>query len=204
MIGSLTGEIIEKQSPFLLLDVQGVGYEIAASTNTLAKLPDLGQTITLHTHFVVREDAQILFGFFERQERALFRILIKVSGVGPKVALSILSSIQVDDFVRCVYLRDTARLIKLPGIGKKTAERLMIEIRDKLKDMDQFVNTKASTRGVNNEVASQASTYQDAYSALISLGYSDQQSRYALSGISEQIQSSAEMIKAALKIIDKR
>ncbi len=135
MIGSLTGKIIEKQSSLLLLDVRGVGYEIAASTNTLEKLPDLGQTITLHTHFIVREDAQLLYGFFDRQERALFRILIKASGVGPKLALSILSAIQVEAFIRCIYQRDSATLVKLPGIGKKITERLIIEIRYRLNDM---------------------------------------------------------------------
>lgn len=202
MIGSLAGKIIEKQASFLLLDVQGVGYEIAVSMNTLTKLPDLGQTTTIHTHFIVREDAQLLYGFFDRQERALFKILIKVSGVGPKLALSILSAIQVEDFLRCVYEQDTPRLIKLPGIGKRTAERLMMDLRSKLKDIDQLANAVTPVKKLNNGVSSKTGSYHDALSALVTLGYGDAQARYALSAISERIDSSADMIKASLQIIN--
>ena len=121
MIGRIQGVLIEKQPPVVLVDVQGVGYEIQAPMTTIYQLPELGEQVTLHTHFVVREDAQLLYGFAEQRERALFRTLIKVNGVGPKLALTILSGIETDDFVRCVREDDTATLVRLPGVGKKTA-----------------------------------------------------------------------------------
>jgi Holliday junction DNA helicase RuvA len=124
MIGQLRGVILEKKPPQLVLDVNGVGYEIDASMQTFYRLPDVGKEIILYTHFVVREDAQHLYGFFDREERALFRTLLKVNGVGPRLSLTILSSVDASEFARCVVNNDTASLTRVPGIGKKTAERL--------------------------------------------------------------------------------
>ena len=132
MIGQLHGIIREKQPPQLILDVHGVGYEINAPMSTFYRLPDIGQEITLFTHFVVREDAHHLYGFSTREERLLFRTLLKVNGVGPRLGLTILSSIEPNEFVQCVINQDAARLICLPGVGKKTADRLIIEMRDTL------------------------------------------------------------------------
>ncbi len=137
MIGQIRGIILEKQPPQLLVDVHGVGYEIDAPMSTFYQLPDVGQEVSLFTHFVVREDAHHLYGFYTRDERHLFRTLLKVNGVGPRLALTILSSTAPDEFVRCVLNNDTASLVRLPGIGKKTAERLVIEMRDKLSDWCQ-------------------------------------------------------------------
>src|SRR5210317_1798696 len=119
-----------------MVDVSGVGYEVEASMNTFYKLPEVGTFVTLYTHFVVREDAQLLYGFADRRERSLFRQLIKVNGVGPKLALTILSGISADEFVRCVHAEDTAALVRLPGVGKKTAERLIVEVKDKLDKLE--------------------------------------------------------------------
>ena len=127
MIGRLTGILLVKQAPELLLDVNGVGYEVQAPMSTFYQLPELGVRVSLHTHLVVREDAQLLYGFAELPERQLFRTLIKVNGVGPRLALTILSGMDVGQFVACVQSADTATLVKLPGVGKKTAERLLVE-----------------------------------------------------------------------------
>src|SRR5436853_116691 len=134
MIGQIRGIIIEKQPPQLMVDVLGIGYEIDAPMSTFYQLPESGQEVTLFTHFVVREDAHHLYGFYTRDERLLFRTLLKVNGVGPRLALTILSSTSPEEFVRFVLNNDTASLVHLPGIGKKTAERLVIEMRDKLSD----------------------------------------------------------------------
>ena len=134
MIGRLQGVILVKQAPEIVIDVNGVGYEVQVPMTTIYQLPEVGKSVTLHTHFVVREDAQLLYGFAELRERSLFRTLIKVNGVGPKLALTILSGIESDDFVRCVRDGDTASLVRLPGVGKKTAERLLVEMKDRLKD----------------------------------------------------------------------
>jgi len=132
VIGFLRGRILDKQPPWLLLDVNGVGYEIEASMNTFYKLPEVGAELGLHTHFVVREDAQLLYGFADQQEKQLFRSLIKVNGVGPKMALGILSGISAEAFIRTVHNEDTTALVRVPGVGKKTAERLIVEMKDRL------------------------------------------------------------------------
>ena len=134
MIGRLRGILLEKQPPQLLLDLNGICYELQAPMSTFYRLPEIGQSITLYTHLIVREDAHLLYGFSQEHERTLFRTLIKVSGVGPKSALTILSGIEADAFVRCVMDNDVASLSPLPGIGKKTAERLVVEMRDRLAD----------------------------------------------------------------------
>src|SRR3990167_15427 len=132
MIGFVQGKLIEKQPPYLLIDVNGIGYELQASMNTFYKLPDLGAGIKLLTHLIVREDAHLLYGFMDHRERELFRTLIKVNGIGPKLALTILSSMAPDDFVQCISANDAASLVRMPGVGKKTAERLIVEMRDRL------------------------------------------------------------------------
>ena len=176
MIGRLRGTILLKQPPQLLIDVQGVGYEVDAPMSTFYQLPDTGTEVVLHTHLVVREDAQLLYGFGSETERTLFRHLIKINGVGPKLALTILSGMGADEFVVCVQDGDTAALVRMPGIGKKTAERLIIELRDKLKDAQpQEQSDGKSQTDMSLSVASRNSPISDATSALIALGYKPQE-----------------------------
>lgn len=199
MIGRLKGILVEKQPPQLLLDVNGVGYEVDASMNTFYKLPELNKQVVLFTHLVVREDAQQLFGFYDKSERSMFRTLIKVNGVGPKMALAILSGMDVSEFVRCVRDNDTKGLVKLPGVGKKTAERLIIEMRDKLKD---FESASDGVSELPKVVSSQSASNQvvvDAESALIALGYKPQDASKAIAKIDVAALSSEEVIRLALK-----
>jgi Holliday junction DNA helicase RuvA len=198
MIGRIAGQLIEKQPPFILVDVNGVGYEIEAPASTLASLPDLGEQVILHTHLIVREDAQVLCGFITEQERQLFRHLIKVNSVGAKLALGILSGMNVDRFVHCVHDKDTAALTKLPGVGKKTAERLIIEMRDRLKDMDIAV-VSIATPGLTT-IPAENDVMQDAISALVSLGYKPQEASRLLQHVEVQGQTSEAIIKSALKV----
>lgn len=190
MIGRLTGTIAEKSPPQLLIDVRGVGYEVAVPMSSFYNLPALGEQVTLLTHFVVREDAQVLFGFLTHEERATFRLLVKISGVGPRTALSILSGLSVDELARAVSLQESGRLIKVPGIGKKTAERLLLELKGKLADA---VTTPAS-------VASSA--HSDILQALVALGYSDREAAAALKTLPADIDVSAG-IKLALRALAK-
>jgi holliday junction DNA helicase RuvA len=199
MIGYLSGIILQKQPPQLLLDVNGVGYEITASMNTFYNLPEVGAKAQLYTHLAVREDALQVFGFRNLEERSLFRSLIKVSGVGPKLAITILSGIEPKRFALCVQTNDTAALVTLPGVGKKTAERLVIEMRDRLSDwqMDDLNND------VPNATSSTRQVEQDAISALISLGYKPQEASRVISQITNQSDHkdlpSQEIIRLALK-----
>ncbi len=187
MIGRLVGELIESQPPLILMDVGGVGYELSAPMSTFYALPELGGKITLYTHLVVREDAQALYGFASSREKSLFQILIKANGVGPKLALAIMSGIDTDEFVSCIHAGDSAALVRIPGIGKKTAERLVIDLGDRLKewrysvspvDMTASAPSTASNKHdeapERGETAAQPDRYQmrkDAESALMSLGY---------------------------------
>ncbi|HET7649375.1 MAG TPA: Holliday junction branch migration protein RuvA [Gammaproteobacteria bacterium] len=189
MIGFLRGKILRKQPPLLVLDVHGVGYEVEAPMSTFYDLPDAGTEITLHTHLIVREDAHILFGFLTESERRMFRSLIRVNGVGPRLALTILSGISADAFARCVRDNDSAALTRLPGIGKKTAERLVVEMRDRL---DQF------QEGVVDGSAA-GSPREEALSALIALGYKPPEATRMLQGIKETDLSSEELIRRALQ-----
>lgn len=192
MIGRLHGVLLEKQPPQILLDVHGVGYEIEAPMSTFYHLPEIGESITLHTHFVVREDAQLLYGFYHARERQLFRHLIKVNGVGPKLALTILSGIEPDRFVICVMQDDASSLTRLPGVGKKTAERLLIEMRDKLKAWQ--------TESVPVNIGKTAQSVADeAVAALIALGYKPQEASRAISQVAEDGLSVEAVIKAALQ-----
>lgn len=194
MIGRLHGVIIEKQAPDLLLDVQGVGYELLVSLNTFFAVPNIGESTTLHTHFVVREDAQQLYGFAELGERTLFRHLIKVNGVGPKMALAILSGMSASEFALSVQNNDVATLVKLPGVGKKTAERLVIEMRDRLSDIDAGVSQG------NMTTVAQPGIAEEAESALIALGYKPQDAAKMVSRAeSSEITTAEQLIRAALK-----
>lgn len=197
MIGQIRGIILEKQPPQLVVDVHGVGYEIDAPMSTFYQLPDIGKEVSLFTHFVVREDAQLLYGFYTRDERLLFRTLLKVNGIGPRSALSILSSTSTNEFVRSVLNNDTASLVKVPGIGKKTAERLVIEMRDKLSDWQEGGAPEGATLIKTDQGRHQ--TLQDAISALIALGYKQQEANRTVTKIDDGAASSEELIRRALR-----
>lgn len=199
MIGRLKGTLLTKQPPTLLLDVNGVGYEIDAPMSTFYQLPEVNQDIVLHTHLVVREDVQQLCGFISETERSMFRSLIKINGVGPKLALSILSAISADDFARCIQDSDTTTLVRLPGVGKKTAERLVIEMRDKLKDWQVDSLSKAKTQTGMIDIQHSADPVEEAVSALIALGYKPPQASRMVSQIDSHDLSSEEIIRDALK-----
>lgn len=194
MIGRLTGTLLEKQPPQLLIDVNGVGYEVEAPMTTFYKLPEINQKLRLFTHLVVREDAQLLYGFFTEEERRLFRTLIKVNGVGAKMALTILSGIEAQEFANCIHDNDSARLIKLPGIGKKTAERLIVEMRDKLDDWEVKLTESGS---FSTPIASSAES--DAASALVALGFKPQEASKSIGLLKIEGLSSEEIIRLALK-----
>ncbi len=193
MIGRLRGIIAAKKPPECLLDVNGVFYEIQAPMTTFYHLPENGEQTCLYTHFVVREDAQQLYGFFTEQQRDLFRTLIKVNGVGPKLALTILSGMEVDQLIHCVQSNDSQRLISIPGIGRKTAERLIIETKDAL--------AKWSTQTANDNPATPSANQacDDATAALIALGYKPNDAKRSLDKIDQTDLSSEEMIRLALK-----
>ncbi len=190
MIGTLTGIITQKQPPQLLIEVQGVGYEVFATMNTFYHLPESNQVTTLFTHLVVREDAHTLYGFHTQQERSLFRALIKVNGVGPKLALGILSGIEVDHFVQSIQNKEAAFLVRIPGVGKKTAERLIIEMHDKLDDW---------AAGNTHTQLAHTQTSHDAISALIALGYKQKEAEHAVKHIFKSEFSCEQLIREALK-----
>lgn len=198
MIGRLVGELIQKKPPQLLLDVNGVGYEIEASMTTFYELPEVGQRVVLLTHMVVREDAQLLYGFATEAERILFRHLIKINGVGAKLALTILSGMSGAELARCVHENNVAALVKLPGIGKKTAERLIIELRDKLKDVTP---SSAIVSAGDNPVMGESliNPVEEAVSALIALGYKPQEASKMVRGLDNAELSSEDIIRRALQ-----
>ena len=189
MIGRLTGVLAEKNPPQIVLDVNGVGYEVDVPMSTLYTLPALGAEVTLLTHMVVREDAQLLYGFGTDRERATFRELLKISGVGPKVALAVLSGLSTDDLARAVAMQDTALLTRVPGIGKKTAERLLLELKGRLAD---------ALPGAGGVVAAGAGA--DVMAALVALGYNEREAGAAVKALPEGV-SVEEGIRAALKAL---
>ncbi|WP_415755099.1 Holliday junction branch migration protein RuvA [Pseudomonas leptonychotis] len=198
MIGRLRGTLAEKQPPHVIVDISGLGYELEVPMTTLYRLPSVGEPLTLHTHLVVREDAHLLYGFFEKRERELFRELIRLNGVGPKLALALMSGLEVDELVRCVQAQDTSVLVKIPGVGKKTAERLLVELKDRFKAWEIVPGMSplvAEPRGGS----AVSSAENDAVSALISLGYKPQEASRAVSAIKEDGLSSEDMIRRALK-----
>jgi Holliday junction DNA helicase RuvA len=196
MIGRLKGILVSKTPPFLLVDVQGVGYEVEAPMSTFYQLPAVDSEVTLHTHLIVREDAQILCGFATESERRLFRSLIRITGVGAKLALAILSGMSADEFTRCVQDNDAASLTRLPGVGKKTAERLIIEMRDRLADWEG-AESAALPDATAQPVAPDAG--REAVSALIALGYRPQEASRMVQLVDSEGLSSEDIIREALK-----
>ena len=192
MIGSLNGRLTSKQAPTVMIECSGVGYEVEAPMSTFLDLPAVGETVFLYTHLQVRETAHSLFGFSTQNEKALFRALLSVSGVGAKMALAILSGITVDDFERCVQFEDIDLLMKIPGIGKKTAERLIIEMRDKIERL-------ADMRVVSGPDKSAPNPMSEAMDALVALGYKTTEVKRLLSNIEAEDKSSEELIRLALR-----
>lgn len=201
MIGRIRGTLLHKQPPNILVEVGGVGYELQVPMTTLFQLPELGTEVTLVTHFVVREDAQLLYGFINERDRILFRQLIKVNGVGPKLGLTILSGMDANSFARCVQRDDISSLVALPGVGKKTAERLLIEMRDKLKDwLAQPENADLPGVAASSSGPATIDIVADAEGALIALGYKPQEaSRMVTSVNDDDVTNSEELIRRALK-----
>ncbi len=200
MIGRLRGTLAEKQPPHLIIDVNGVGYELEVPMTTLYRLPKVGETVTVHTHLVVREDAHLLYGFAEKRERELFRELIRLNGVGPKLALALMSGLEVDELVRCVQAQDTSALVRVPGVGKKTAERLLVELKDRFKAWETSPATFTLVSDGPLPVASESSAEADAVSALVSLGYKPQEASKAIAAIKDKAGlSSEELIRRSLK-----
>ncbi|MBT1445964.1 Holliday junction branch migration protein RuvA [Shewanella sp. JM162201] len=202
MIGRLKGILIEKHAPEVLLDVHGVGYELQMPLTSFYELPLAGNEVVLYTHFVVREDAQLLYGFISKEERSLFRLLIKANGIGPKLALTILSGMTAKEFIGCLERDDVATLVKLPGVGKKTAERLLVEMRDKLKSlMEASMGAEREFVLKSNFTPApvEASAEEDAIAALLALGYKPQQASKAVSAAYRDGMDPEQLIKAALK-----
>jgi len=192
MIGKLTGTLLEKTPPQILLDCHGVGYEVDVPMSTFYNLPGTGEKVALLTHFVVREDAQILYGFATAPEREAFRQLIKISGVGPRTALSVLSGMSVGDLAQAISAQDSGRIIKVPGIGKKTAERLLLELKGKL----------GADLNLTSGGPAQSDVQSDIQQALMALGYSDKDAAAALKPLPADVGVS-EGIKLALKALAK-
>ncbi|MEI6858618.1 MAG: Holliday junction branch migration protein RuvA [Shewanella sp.] len=202
MIGRLRGLLIEKRAPEILIEVGGLGYEVQMPQSSFYELPELNQEAIIYTHFIVREDAQLLFGFMTKQERALFRLLIKTNGVGPKLALTILSGMTSVEFVACVEQDDIATLVKLPGVGKKTAERLLVEMRDKLKSlMEASAGSEREFMLKSNYKPAKIvnTAEEDAIAALLALGYKPAQASKSVSAAYKDGMSSQELIKSSLK-----
>jgi len=198
MIGMLRGKLIYRQAPDLMLDVNGVGYELQASMTTFYDLPELDHEVTLHTHFVVREDAQILYAFSSTAERGLFRTLLKVNGVGPKMALAIVSGMTVDEFAERVKAGDAIGLTRLPGVGKKTAERLIIEMRDRLPKSNASDSTESSPVKPD-QLSIKSNPEEEAVNALLALGYKPTEASRMVSRQANQDLSVEVMIRNALK-----
>jgi len=195
MIGFIRGKLVSKTPPQLVVDVHGVGYEVEAPMTTFYDLPKLGTELKLFTHLVVREDAHILFAFSTESDRMMFRSLIKVNGVGPKLALTILSGQSAEEFQRCINDNDVPALVRLPGIGKKTAERLIIEMRDRL---PKVAESSGSDHSVSVNVSAN-SPRQEAISALCALGYKPQDASKMVQAIPQQDKTCEDIIKLALQ-----
>ncbi|MFK5969599.1 MAG: Holliday junction branch migration protein RuvA [Candidatus Marithrix sp.] len=196
MISSLRGIILEKQAPLLVIEVNGVGYEVSAPMSTFYNLPDINTEVKLLTHLSIRDDAHVLYGFLVASERELFRNLIRITGVGPKLALSILSSMELNTFVQCIHDNDITQLKRIPGVGKKTAERLVIEMRDYLKNSD---TTHSIVKPINTLVTKNTNPIADAISALIALGYKPNDANHWVNAVAEEGMTSEILIRRALK-----
>ena len=192
MIGSLRGILVAKQAPQVIIECQGVGYEVETPMSTFLNLPDAGQEVFIRTHLVVREDAHMLYGFASDAERQLFRALLKISGVGAKMGLAVLSTLSVADFERCVEYEDAATLVKVPGVGKKTAERLIIEMRDR-------IDTDRGERGSAGPAAVDASPRSEAVDALVALGYKVREVNKLIGSVDVTDKSAEDIIRLALR-----
>ncbi len=192
MIGSLRGRLAFKQAPHIVVECNGVGYEIETPMSTFLDLPDVGAELFLHTHLLVREDAQILYGFSSDEERTLFRTLLKVNRVGAKMALGVLSAMTANDFRRCVEYEDTTTLSKIPGVGKKTAERLIIEMRDR-------IDTVTPPEPGGKAVTAEASPRSEAFDALVALGYKANEVNKLIGKLDIEDKSAEEIIRQALR-----
>ncbi len=192
MIGFIRGRLVEKKPPLLLVDVAGIGYEIEVPLSTLYELPEVGLEVALKTHLLVRDDAHVLFGFATDAERSLFRSLLKISGVGARLALTILSGSSVDGFVRCVEEEDIASLVKIPGVGKKTAQRLVMEMRDRLRDLGHIPGAGGSGSGTTEPA-------DEAFGALVALGYKPAEVTRMIASIDAADMNTEELIRRVLK-----
>jgi Holliday junction DNA helicase RuvA len=191
MIGSLRGKLTAKHAPQIIVECQGVGYEVETPMSTFLDLPSIGEDLFLHTHLLVREDAQILYGFSSEKERSLFRTVLRISGVGAKMGLAILSAMSVSDFQRCVQYEDAAMLVKIPGVGKKTAERLIIEMRDKI--------DKTDTGSGATRVVAAANPRSEAVDALVTLGYKANEVNKLIGSMDVDGKSAEDIIRLALR-----
>lgn len=201
MIGRLRGTLAEKAPPFILLDVAGVGYEVQLPMNCFYRLPDIGESVSIVTHFVVREDAQLLYGFHDQETRSMFRELIKVNGIGPKVALAILSGLNSQQLVAAVSSDDLASLTKVPGVGKKTAERLLVELKDRLKNWD-IVSFSSQGNDVVSEqdiLNNGRTPVYEACEALVVLGYKPAVAERVVKQLHQKGQTCESLIREALK-----
>ena len=201
MIGFLRGTLQQKLPPFLVLDVHGVGYEMEAPMTTFYALPDEHAEVSLFTHMDVREDAQLLFGFSDREQRELFRSLLKINGVGPRVALAILSTLSAAQFIQCVRRQDALTLTTVPGIGKKTAERMLLDMRDRVTDLGSDGDGGTTSTGVST---GGHSPEEDAIGALLALGYRQQDASRAVRSASDEADGREDLIRRALGLLSKR
>lgn len=192
MIGRLRGRLVRKSPPALIVDVGGVGYELEAPMSTFYRLPELGSEVELHTHLVVREDAHLLYGFATEDERRLFRDLLRVAGVGPKIGLAILSGIDVPTFLACVEAQDVDALVRIPGIGRKTAERLLVEMRDRIRALGELPATAGRTYAPGGAEA-------EAHAALVALGYRPAEAARLLKSVAGEGAGTEELIRRALQ-----
>jgi holliday junction DNA helicase RuvA len=192
VIGHLRGRLVRKAPPALIVDVNGVGYELEAPMSTFYRLPELGGDVELHTHLVVREDAHLLYGFATEEERRLFRDLLRVTGIGPKIGLALLSGIDVDTFMRCVEAQDVTALTRIPGIGRKTAERLLVEMRDRIRALGQLPSAAPRSDA-------EAGARAEAYAALVALGYRPVEVNRLLQSVDQEGAGTEELIRRALQ-----
>jgi Holliday junction DNA helicase RuvA len=204
MIDYIRGILTDREVTYVTVEAGGVGYEIAVPLTTLEKLPSLATEIKLYTHYQIREDAHKLFGFLTKNEREVFRQLIAVNQIGPRIAMSILSKISIDELVRSVVMADPSRLVKVPGVGAKTAQRIVLELKGKLKDVSQVVASPASGESAALDYRSLSTVGDEAFEALVSLGYNDKQVEKALARVGQTVDNKAtveEWIKKALQVI---
>ena len=203
MIGRIRGILVEKQAPEILLETAGVGYEIQVPMTSFYQLPEVGSEAIIYTHFVVREDAQLLFGFANKTERSLFRELIKANGVGPKLALTIMSGMSTEQFIQCVHADDVTALVKLPGVGKKTAERLLIEMRDRLKNIigadDMTQSSAIQHAALDSALSGRDNSKDEALSALIALGYKAPQAQKVINSVYVENMQCEQLIRESLR-----